>query len=193
MRVPVVSVAALIAAGLAQVSPACAEPLIAKVMDYYDVTGTTPQEIRASLDQLSPTSTRDGKHYDSITYDDITARFTFRGLPNCAITSTDVTATIKIRFPRLQADARTPRPVQQAFARYLEKRMVHEQGHIDKIVETARQMEIGISGLPPIQSCRGLEAAAKHLGSNLLENLHRWRREYDDRTLRGRAQGAKFP
>ena len=117
-------------------------------MDYYDVTGATPQQVRASLDQLGPTHTRDGKRYDSLTYGKIAWRFTFRGLPNCAITGTTVTAEILIRFPRLRADAGTPPSLKQAFAAYTDKLMSHQNGHMQKIVETARQIEIGIGGLP---------------------------------------------
>lgn len=169
-----------------------AEPVVTKAMDYYDVTGATPQQVRASLDQLGPTHTRDGKRYDSLTFEKTSWRFTFRGLPNCAITGVTVTAQILIRFPRL-ADAGAPPALRKAFAAYTDKLMAHQNGHVQRIVDTARQIEIGIGGLPPIQNCRGLEKSANHLGHNLLNDLHRWRRDYDDRTLYGRAQGAKFP
>jgi predicted secreted Zn-dependent protease len=170
-----------------------AEPAINKSIDYYDVTGTTPQQVRASLDQLGPTHTRDGKRYDSLTYEKIDWRFTFRGLPNCAITGVTVTAQILIRFPRLGADAGAPPALQKSFAAYAGKLMAYQNGHVERIIDTARQIEIGIGGLPPIQNCRGLEKSANHLGHNLIKDLHRWRRDYDDRTLYGRAQGAKFP
>lgn len=98
-----------------------------------------------------------------------------------------------MRFPRLRADAGTPPSLQQAFARYTDKLMVYQKGHIDKIIETARQIEIGIKGLPPIQWCRELEQSANHLGHNLQKRLNLWRQEYDDRTLHGRTLGAVFP
>jgi predicted secreted Zn-dependent protease len=169
-----------------------AEPVVSKTMDYYDVTGTTPQQVRASLDQLGPTSTRDGRRYDSLTYEKTAWRFTFRGLPNCAITGVTVTTQILIRFPRL-VDASAPLALQKAFAAYTDKLMAYENGHIQRIIDTARQIEIGIGGLPPIQDCRGQEKSANHLGHNLLKNLHRWRQDYADRTLHGRTLGAKFP
>jgi predicted secreted Zn-dependent protease len=56
------SVVLLLVVGL---TAASAEPLVTKKMDYYDVAGATPQQVRASLDQLGPTHTRDGKRYDS--------------------------------------------------------------------------------------------------------------------------------
>lgn len=169
-----------------------AEPVVTKAMDYYDVIGTTPQQVRASLDQLGPTSTRDGQRYDSLTYEKTNWRFTFRGLPNCAITGVTVTTQILIRFPRL-TDASAPPALQKAFAAYTDKLMAYQNGHVQRIVDTARQIEIGIGGMAPIQDCRGQEKSANHLGHNLLKNLHRWRQDYDDRTLHGRAQGAKFP
>lgn len=193
MRVQVVVPASLVSLLVVGLPAASAEPLITRKMDYYDVTGSTPQQVRASLDQLGPTHTRDGKRYDSLTYEKISWRFTFRGLPNCAITGTSVTADILMRFPRLQAGAGTPAALQRSFAAYTDKLMQHQNGHVQRIVETARQIEIGIGGLPPIQNCKGLEKSANHLGNNLLQDLRRWRRDYDDRTLHGRAQGAKFP
>ena len=194
MRVPVaVPVFTLSALFLVGPAPVSAEPLVTRSMDYYDVTGSTPQQVRASLDQLGPTHTRDGKRYDSLTYEKTTWRFTFRGLPNCAITGASVKAEILMRFPRLHVDAGTPPSLTKAFAAYTDKLMAHQNGHVQKIIDTARQIEIGIGGLPPIQDCKGLEKSANHLGHNLLKELHRWRRDYDDRTLHGRAQGAKFP
>jgi len=193
MRVSVVvsvTVLLLLRVGLPAAS---AEPRITEAMDYYEVTGSTPQQVRASLDQLGPAHVRDGKRYDSLTYEKIDWRFTFRGLPNCAITGTTVTAQVLIRFPRLRIDAATPASLKQAFAAYTDKLMLHQRGHVQKIVETARQIETGIAGLPAIQDCKGLEKSANRLGNNLLKSLHRWRRDYDDRTLHGRAQGAKFP
>ena len=123
-------------------------------MDYYDVTGTTPQEVRASLDQRSPDlhPRRRAPRCDHLR--DHPWRFTFRGLPNCAITGANVTATIRSDFRRLMTDDRTPASLKQAFARYTDRLMVYQKGHIDKIVEAARQIDIGIRGLPDNQWCR---------------------------------------
>ncbi|MGE0034038.1 MAG: DUF922 domain-containing protein [Xanthobacteraceae bacterium] len=193
MSVQVVVPASVVFLLVVGLTAASAEPLVSKKMDYYDVAGSTPQQVRASLDQLGPTHTRDGKRYDSLTYANISWRFTFRGLPNCAITGTSVKADILMRFPRLQAGAEAPAALQRAFAAYADKLMQHQNGHVQRIVETARQIEIGIGGLPPIQDCKGLEKSANRLGNNLMKELRRWRRDYDDRTLHGRTQGAKFP
>ncbi len=189
MRVAVVSCALTLLAAAA-FGPARAEPLITESIDYFDVTGATPQEVRASLDRMAPTSTRDGKRYDALTYPTIAWRFTFRGLPTCAITGTTVTAKILIRFPRLAADAATPASLKQAFARFSDKLMKHQQAHAQKAIETARQIEIGISGLPPVHDCKGLEKAANHLGHNLVTNLQslatRLRRPHAARARPGR-------
>jgi predicted secreted Zn-dependent protease len=64
MRVAVVS---CVLSLLAAPGPVRAEPVIAETIDYFDVTGATPQEVRASLDRLAPTSVRDGKRYDALT------------------------------------------------------------------------------------------------------------------------------
>jgi predicted secreted Zn-dependent protease len=75
MRVPVAMVRGLsVLLGLAA-APARAEPVVTQAMDYYDVTGATPQQVRASLDQLGPTHTRDGKRYDALTYGRVEWRF----------------------------------------------------------------------------------------------------------------------
>jgi predicted secreted Zn-dependent protease len=116
-----------------------------------------------------------------------------RGLTNCAVTGTSVKVAILIRFPRLRADAGAPPALQKAFSVYTDKLMAHQNGHVQKIVDTARRIEVGIGGLPPIHDCKGLEKAANRLGNNLMKELRRWRRDYDDRTLHGRTQGAKFP
>src|SRR5262245_6992094 len=174
MRVSVKCVSVLLFAGVLTGSAAVrAEPLITQSIDYYDVTGRTLQEVRANLDALSPTSTRDGQHYDALTYPAITWRYTFRGLPTCAITGTTVTLKTVSRFPRLAGDA--PASLKQAFAKYTDKLMQHKRAHADKAIEVARQIEIGIAGLPPIQSCKGLEHSADHLAHNLIKNFGRWR------------------
>jgi predicted secreted Zn-dependent protease len=174
--------------------PALAEPAISETVDYYDVSGATGREVRASLNREGPVSGNDGKRYDAVCRWNVSWKFQYRERGNtCAITSVSTDVKITITFPRLKTDETTSPSLVKAFANYSEKLMLHEKGHAQNAIDAARKIEAGILGLPPEPTCGGLRSTANALGHSLIKEANRADADYDQRTRHGATQGARFP
>jgi len=192
LRPPLARLAAALALLPVALLPAQAEPAVKEIITYYDVSGTTAAELRTSLSSLRPTSKKDGHGYDGFTRWSVYWRYTYRnGTPGCTIASVSSTVEVMITMPRLAANA--PAPLARAFTEYTEKLLLHERGHGQNGIDTARRIEDGIRILPPQRTCDELGRIANALGESRLKDGASLDVEYDARTQHGRTQGAHFP
>src|SRR5260370_13306448 len=107
---------AIFAIAMLVVDSAAAEPKVSETFDYYDVSGSTVQELRADLNRHRPAD-KAGKHFDAVTRWYIRWRYDYQtGSDQCAIAGVVTTLNITITFPRLSPAAATPCSVKQAFA-----------------------------------------------------------------------------
>jgi predicted secreted Zn-dependent protease len=184
---------ALFALVMLTIAPAAAEPNVTQTFNYYDVSGSTVQEIRADLNRHGPAG-KDGKRYDAFTRWYIRWRYDYRsGANQCAIAKVFTTVEVTITFPRLSETAEIPAAVRQAFAAYSERLLVHEKGHARNAIETATRIDAGIAALGPQGACAELDQVANRLGYSLVEKAKQWDTDYDQRTHHGATQGARFP
>ena len=174
--------------------PVRAEPTVTESVQYYDVTGATAREVRASLNREGPISGTDGKRYDAVCRWNVAWKFEYRrGNGSCAIASASTEVKITITFPRLKADETTSASLVKAFASYSEKLMVHEKGHAQNAIDAARKIEAGILALRPEPNCDAMRNAANNLGYALIKEANQADLDYDSRTQHGATQGARFP
>ena len=172
---------------------AAAEPKVSETFNYYDVSGSTVQELRADLNRHRPAD-KAGKHFDAVTRWFIRWRYDYQtGSDQCAIASVSTTVNITITFPRLSETADIPAAVKQAFADYTQKLLLHEKGHAQNAIDTAKRIDDGIAALRPQGTCPQLGRDANSLGYSLLEAAKQWDADYDLRTRHGATQGARFP
>lgn len=172
--------------------PAAAAPIVTQRVDYYDVAGATPSDIRADLNRLRPESK--GERHDALTRWNVRWRYTYKiSAQDCSFASVTTTLDVVITMPRLKPDASVPAAVARQFSDYLERLMLHEQGHVDGAIDFAKRIDAGIRALPPQPSCDALGKAANALGNDLVKQAQQSSDEYDARTLHGRTQGARFP
>ncbi len=184
---------AVVAAMLAT-TPAHADLTIVEKFEYYDVTGKTALEIRASINRLGPTSKLDGRRYDALEKANVRWRYTYANTrTGCRIATVSVQAEITVTLPRLARARGTPASVVSAFEKYAEKLLAHEKGHVQIERDVARRIEDGIRKLPPQRTCDQLGRTANALGNSLIREGLRLNAEYDARTRHGRAQGVRFP
>lgn len=193
-RPPLARLAAALALLPIALLRAQAEPTVKEIITYYDVSGTTAAELRTNLNSVRPTSKKDGHGYDGITRWFVNWRYTYRnGTLGCTIASVSSTIEVAITMPRLATNASVPAPLASAFTEYTEKLLLHERGHGQNGIDTARRIEDGIRVLPPQRTCGELGRAANALGDSLIKEGSRLDVEYDARTQHGRTQGAHFP
>jgi len=184
---------AFFAIAIPMLGPAAAEPRVTETFNYYDVSGSTAQELRADLNRNGPLD-KDGKHFDAITRWHIRWRYNYQtGGNECAIAKVSTTVDVAITFPRLSETAAIPASVRQAFTAYTEKLLVHEKGHAQNAIDTAKRIEDGIVALGPQGACSDLGRTANSLGYSLIAAANQWDIDYDRRTRHGATQGARFP
>ena len=103
------------------------------------------------------------------------------------------TVDVTITFPRLSETAKISAVVVRAFADYSEKLLLHEKGHAQNGIDTARRIDDGIAALRLQSTWADLGRAANRLGYSLIEAAKQWDIDYDLRTRHGATQGARFP
>jgi predicted secreted Zn-dependent protease len=175
-------------------TPVRAEPKVIESVHYYDVTGATAREVRASLNREGPISGNDDKRYDAVCRWNVAWKFQYRrGNGSCGIESATTEVKITITFPRLKTDETTSASLVKAFASYSEKLMVHEKGHAQNAIDTAQKIEAGILALRPEPTCDAMRTAANALGQTFIKAANQADIDYDRRTQHGATQGARFP
>ena len=175
------------------IQPAAAEPKVNETFNYYDVSGSTVQELRADLNRSGPLD-KDGKRFDAVTRWHIRWHYNYQtGGNECAIAKVSTTVEVIITFPRLNDTASIPAPVRKAFVDYTEKLLIHEKGHAQNAIDTARRIEDGIGALAPQGGCSDLGRTANKLGFSRIDDAKQWDIDYDLRTRHGASQGARFP
>jgi predicted secreted Zn-dependent protease len=183
---------ALLVAALPGPRAAVAEVQVVQAIDYYDITGTTAQEIRANMDRIGPTWTVDGKRYDSAVGWAIVPEYRFgptgRG---CMMKAVTVKVRIIATEPRLNPNA--PPALQRAFATFFAKLQEYDKHRATIVLEAAKRIDDGIMGLPPQPNCLELKPLANHLADNVERDLGRLMHDYLRRTDAGRQLGAVFP
>ena len=184
----------LLAAAFAGTGPGLAEPVVSEKVEYYDVTGNTPQEIRQDLNRIGPMGDAGRTRYDATTHWYVRWRYNYaRTAQGCSISSVSLTVEVAIKMPRLAPSPNRLATVTSAFEDFSKNLMTHEKGHAQNGIDIARRIEEGIRQLPPESSCERLGEIANALGNSLIKEANRLDIEYDARTQHGRTQGARFP
>ncbi len=184
----------LLAAAFAGMGSALAEPTVSEKIEYYDVTGNTPQEIRQDLNRIGPLTDAGRQRFDAVTNWYVRWRYNYaRTSQSCSISSVSLTVEVAIKMPRLAPSPNRLAMVTSAFEDFAKNLMTHEKGHAQNGIDIARRIEEGIRKLPPESSCEQLGQIANALGNSLIKEANRADIEYDARTQHGRTQGARFP
>jgi predicted secreted Zn-dependent protease len=171
-----------------------AAPAVTETINYYDVPGSTPREVRASLNKLGPIDKTEKQHFDAVTRWHVKWRYQYRRRERiCAIAGVSTIVTVTITMPRLRADDATPPTLKQAFADNTEKLLVDERGHARIGIEIARRIEGAIRVLPTEPTCERLGQVANERGRVLIKEANQQDIDYDARTRHGRTQGVWFP
>jgi S1-C subfamily serine protease/predicted secreted Zn-dependent protease len=178
---------------LAPVQPVLTGPTATERFDYYDISGSTAQELRADLNLKRPADST-GARYDHVTRWSIKWKYLYEAAgERCAIGKVSTTVDVTITFPRLKKTESTPAQVLQSFDRYTEKLLLHARAFRQNAIDTAEKIDRGIRSLPPHRTCDELGKQANSLGYSLIIAAKQWDSDYNRRTQYGRTLGAVFP
>lgn len=177
------------------VSAAGAQPEIMQTMVSYDVSGTTLDEVRTSLDKNGPIDPRSERRFHAMTRWSVQLQYNHSmNRERCYVDSATALVEITTTLPQLKAKAETPPEVVRAFTAYVEKLQLHEKGHGEIAVLIAQRAEAAVAEHPPRLTCDELGRDIGALAERIIRNEGpRLDAEYDERTQYGRTQGAIFP
>lgn len=151
---------------------------------YYEISGSTENELRQQLDSLSP------RGYDNFKGDAITdwhINWTWIGYGNstCDLTSTEVTYNIGVTMPRWESPQDASPELITKWNNYIQALTEHEKGHVGFVVENYKSVETAIKNA----TCDTAESVAQAA----LLPIRQHDIDYDAETNHGATQGARFP
>lgn len=181
IRRPLIILAAL----LLMAAPAWADVVRTVSTEYYEVDGTTPQAIVASLKSSSPVN-EGSTIYQANTRTDIRTTYNIeqRG-DRCRIKNVVVHLRLIYLYPKLKhsVDFET-RKWWKKFSRELEK---HERIHGDISTKAAYKLSDTLERIPP-GDCSGFKSRVKAQLRRIIDEMKRDQVAYDKLTLHGLKQ-----
>ena len=151
---------------------------------YYDISGSTENELRDQLDALGPVG-YDGYKGDSTTKWYITWHWPTHPDGSCQMDQTAVSYEIKVIFPRWQPTEGVSAQLVARWEQYTAALIEHEKGHVDLVV-------LNVPKVAEVVKSARCEAA-NTVGEMVLAEIHKQEVEYDATTNHGATQGARFP
>ncbi len=170
-------------AGLAV--PAAFVGIPAITVRYYDVSGRTAAEIRASLNRNNAADPVTGVHFDAYTVPHIEWRIPGDPAGPCRVDRAKVTLELTVGLPRLVDTGSVPPGLLRRWKRYRAALEAHEAMH-------ARNAVLGRKAV--LAAIREAECAtADRAGEDALADLDYLDESYDRLTRHGAVEGAFFP
>lgn len=160
-------------------------------VEHYDVTGSTAQAIRASLNRLGPAAD-DGKRFDAMTQWSVHYRWRYESTrQQCTVTTFSTTLDIRMLLPRWATPSRGP-TLMVRWTTYMRALRRHEDGHADYGRRAAEAIRAMARTLRPAPTCEELDAAIRARADEIIDRKAREEEAYDVRTRHGATQGAVF-
>jgi len=175
---------------------ALAETTLEEKFIYYEVSGNSAQQLRASINRERFAR---GKRFDALTSWVIRWHFTYEPQPaKCRITNVTIDTDIEYLMPRwLDADSHPNRQLAEHWNRYARELTTHELYHGALVRQTTLEIERAIYATDDIANapsdCKVLEQLAHARANQLMEDLNRRQIAFDVETDHGRGTGARFP
>lgn len=151
---------------------------------YYQVYGTSLDQIRIQLKACSPSS------YFGYTAYRLTWQYytTWNSDSTCSITNVAVGIHTTVQYPAWQRGGASA-AVEQRWNKMMSSLVTHEQGHVARSEFVARELHSALSTLPPA-SCGSIGDNADAMVARYSKKLQQQHTHYDDNTAHGTTQGA---
>jgi predicted secreted Zn-dependent protease len=151
---------------------------------YYDISGSTQDELRAQLNALGPVGF-DGYKGDATTDWFIRWNWPGYGTSTCNLSAAIISHDIKVIFPRwIPPEDASPELIAK-WANYSKLLAEHEKGHVDSVLKNFPDVVNAIKSA----TCE----TADSVGNELLNQIRQLDIDYDAHTRHGATQGAIFP
>ncbi len=169
------------------------EPDVSTNYIYYEIIGSTANELRTQMDRLGPSDELRVQHdaytewYVDWSYPNSTAN------DRCRTGPVKVTVTITQTFPKWDIPPDASQALVDKWKTYVSALQTHEAGHKRIGVEAGYQILRTLNEIPAYPSCSELEQVADAAGERILDEFRQKEATYDQTTAHGASQGARFP
>ena len=168
-------------------SVAWAKPVITTRYEYYDIKGSTKQELRDQLHKVGPH--RGG---ETVAYTEHHSSYNYQtgGTGACGVVSYQVTMAIVYHMPRWQQAANSFSPLAQEWNKFVQALQIHEDGHVQNARDAAQAVDKAIADIPAFSDCRRTKSAVVAAAQKAISQCDRLDTDYDQKTMHGIKQGA---
>lgn len=187
MRKFVIAMAGLLAPVLSWAEP---EPTIDFSIRYYDVVGSTTDQIRASVFHNTPIRIN-GSPYGAVTENHFDRAYSAvtTGAGGCEVKNVRVHLISRITLPRLVRDGQSE-TVLSEWQRYIGALRAHEMMHAQNGRYTAETIASRLFSVKSSMPCSQMQQLLNAAVEQLIENMGKWDEQLDATTEHGRSQGA---
>lgn len=180
----------LCATAFAQEHPA--GPAVSVDTVYYDIRGSTANQLRGQMDRLGPET--EGGRFDASTEWHIQWTYTYaRSAASCALQEPQVDVQVTYTLPRWNPPADAPRSLADRWHAYVAALQVHEDGHRDIGIAAGEEVLRTLGELPAEATCPAMGRVANGAANQIITRHQAEERGYDRLTNHGATQGATFP
>ena len=154
-------------------------------MVFYEISGSTADELREQMNQKGPVDSASRLRYDARTNWYVSWTWPGYGESQCDLSQASVSYDIKVTAPHWEPAPDADPDLVDRWNNYMNSLAVHEQGHVDNIVNNYLQVRDAIRDA----TCATAEQAAQEV----LDQFRQFDTDYDLETVHGKTQGAVFP
>ncbi len=168
-------------------------PAVKETYDYYEIQGHTEKELQQQMN-ASGIQGADGNSHYAYTNWYLKWNYTYNSTAvSCSIATVATSVDANYKLPKWINNENAPADLRNKWNRFIQNLELHEYGHKEIGIQTAKEIERSIAALKPRPSCEELERAANSIGQQILEKSRPTEADYDLRTRHGITQGAIFP
>lgn len=155
---------------------------------YYQIYGSTAQELRQQMNQLGP------EDYDGYTSWYVRWNYHYQEQnQQCRINSVRVNTDIKIILPAWQKPTNINPQLANQWSNYLHILTLHEYRHKQHGIDASYAIFNKLNSFPAYPSCNQLEQEANRASHDLINYYSQQDVIYDQDTNHGATEGAIFP
>jgi predicted secreted Zn-dependent protease len=165
-----------------------AEPEITETNTYYDIHGTTVEQLRSEMHHKS-------RHSDGFAFTNCSVSWkadrveTPQGF---VVIKSNTKLILTYCYPRWTEEAQAPAELRQKWDAFAKAEIIHEKGHGAIAMEAARAVDQAVMAVKPNKSAHVLDGYVKIAAEQVLAVYRKKEVEYDQVTKYGQNQGATF-
>jgi len=170
-----------------------AKPTVAVYELFYEVDGTTADEIREQMSLRSP-NREDGNVFDAHTEWYVDWRYDYNeGGGKCEVVAPNISVNVTFTMPRwIGRDSSAP-ALAKRWDDYYQALVAHEKGHGNNGISAALEIEQMVSALESESSCRSMDTKIDKMANKIIKKYNKADINFDKKTSHGMNEGAVFP